>query len=141
MSKGKRKMKLVPTMEIVTLGEILRDEKHTMIYGEMIKSYLEELHPQLPAYFCNSGYYVWPLCVDGDIDEFLRRNRAKRIDPDGHVDKDVLIAIHNIINDDKYAKVRIDYIPYLAEVLAEELRNAHSELSAALTKAYGKKSD
>jgi len=129
-------MKLVPKVEILTWRELERDEKHTMIYGESIKSRLEELHPQLPAYFCNSGAYVFPICVDGDIDEFLRRNRAKRLDPDGHVDKDVLIAIHNIIKDDKYAKVRIDYIPYLADALAEELRNVHSELSAALTKAY-----
>lgn len=124
-------------VEIVTRRELERDEKHTMIYGEVIKSWLEELHPKLPAYFCNSGDYVFPLCVDGDVDEFLKRNRAKRLDPDGHVDKDVLIAIHNVINDDKYAKVKIDYIPYLAEALAEELRNEHSELSTAIAKAYG----
>ena len=130
-------MKMVPKVEILTMRELERDEKHTMLYAVTIKSYLEELHPKLPVYFCNSGSYVFPLCIDGDIDKFLERNRAKRIAQDGHVDKDVLIAIHKIIKNDKYAKVRIDYIPYLAEVLREELRDANSELSKALGKAYG----
>jgi len=141
MSKGKIKMKLVPQVEILGWREYEREEKHTVAYAEIIKSYLEKLHPKLTAYFCNSGTYVWPLCIDCDIDEFLRKNRAKRLEPDGHVDKDVLIAIHNIIKNDKYAKMRIDYIPYLAEALAEELRNERSELSAALAKAYGKRTD
>jgi hypothetical protein len=137
MSKGRTKMKMVPSVEIVTFRELERTEKHTRIYAEVIKSYLEELHPKLPAYFCNSGSYVWPLCLDGDIDRFLERNRAKRIDAEGEVDKDVLVAIHNIIKNDKYRKLKKDDIVYLVVALKEELSDPQSELSQALAKATG----
>jgi len=137
MTKGKTKMKMVPKVEILTMRELERDEKHTMLYVVTIKSYLEELHPKLPAYFCNSGSYVFPLPIDEDLNQFLERNRAALIEPEGHVDKDVLIAIHNIIKSDKYSKLRIDYIPYLSEALREELNNPISELSRALSSAHG----
>jgi len=137
MSKGRTKMKMVSRVEIVTLRELERTEKHTMIYGEMIKDYLEELHPKLPAYFCNSGSYVWPLCIDGDIDKFLETNRAKRIDEEGQVDRDVLVAIHNIIKNDKYRKLKKDDILYLVDALKAELGDPNSELSQALAQAYG----
>jgi len=111
--------------------------ENTRIYAKIIKNMLVRLHPKLPAYFCNSGYRMAALPISENVQEFLERNNAIMIDPEGHVDNAVLVAIHKLI-DRKRGNTSSELYcpPSLGIAMEKELKNPNSELSRALAKAY-----
>jgi len=98
---------------------------------------LAEVHPCLPAYFCARSGAIVPILTGEDAEEKMAALGLTRLDPDGHIDMDVLWAIYEVFayyDDDFWSP----YHPQRAIIiLRKELRNPNSKLSQTITKAYG----
>jgi len=97
---------------------------------------LSEVHPCLPAYFYG-GSGVWaPLPVDKEGEDKMAELGLTRLVPDGHIDRDVLLALHEIFAC-AYDELWWPYFPQIAlGLLREAIANKNSKLSQALAKAY-----
>jgi hypothetical protein len=104
---------------------------------EAFKSLLAEVHPCLPAYFCGRSGIIVPIPTGDDAEEKMVKHGLTRLDPDGHIDMDVLWALYEIFaeHDDDF------WSPYHPQrvviLLRRALRDPNSKLSQAIAKAYG----
>jgi len=104
---------------------------------EGFRKLLEEIHPCLPAYFYGGDGILAPLPVDKDGEDKMAELGLTRLVPDGHINRDVLLAIHEIFarSDDE---LWWPYFPQRAcQLLTKALANKNSKLSQTLAKAYG----
>lgn len=104
---------------------------------ELLAEQLRRLHPKLPAYFCYLNGYIVPIAHGEDADRKMAELCLERIDPDGHVDEDVLWAIYEIFaeaHDDFWPPY---YVQRAMSILSKALRNQDSKLNYTLQKAYG----
>jgi hypothetical protein len=99
---------------------------------------LRELHPKLPAYFCGRSGAIIPIPSGEDADQQMAELGLVRLDPDGHIDTDVLWAIYELMAEE-HDDLWPSYYPQIAmKILKKALANKNSKLSQTLTKAYGK---
>lgn len=122
-----------------TMKAAEKEQCDPQIIAKILVNMLVELHPKLPAYFCGSGSYrIYPLPISENIEDFMSKYNAVRLDPEGHVDIRVLRAIHNIIySSEKNGYNKLHHPGFLEKKLEDEISNPNSELSQALLKAYG----
>jgi len=91
----------------------------------------------LPAYFYGGDGILAPLPANKEGEDKMTELGLTRLIPDGHIDRDVLMAIYEI-----FASQEDDFWwPYhpqrAAQLLRKALRNKNSKLSQAIAKAYG----
>ncbi len=101
------------------------------------KRLLADVHPALPAYFAGQSGAIAPIAWGEDADAKMAELELTRLDPNGHIDRDVLWAIYEIFAeaDDGFWS---PYYPQRAvQILKKALRNPNSKLSIAIAKAYG----
>jgi hypothetical protein len=109
---------------------------------ELIKQ-VSELHPALPAYFCTGidRDILVPLFYEegAELDEWMKKNRLVRLDPDGRVDSEIREALCVIFT---YYAEKVLLYPIWRPIWAistyrRYLQDPTSELSRALAKAHG----
>lgn len=124
-----------------TMKALEKEQPDPKIIAKILVNMLVELHPKLPAYFCGSGSYrIYPLPISENIDDFMSKYNVVRLAPEEHIDIRVLRAIHNIIDSGKKNGCNNLHHPvFLRKELKDEISNPNSELSQALLKAYGDK--
>ena len=104
---------------------------------EAFRKSLAEVHPRLPAYFYGGSGILAPLPVDKEGEAKMAELGLTRLMPDGHIDMDVLLALHEAFACD-YDGLWWPYFPQRAvQILRKSLANKNSKLSQALAKAYG----
>lgn len=106
----------------------------------LVKYYAEELrklHPRLPAYFCGYNGAIIPIPSGEDADQQMAELGLVRLDPDGHIDNDVLWALYELMaeaHDDFWPS----YHPIIAQkILRRALADKNSKLNQKLANAYG----
>ena len=98
---------------------------------------LAEVHPRLPAYFYGGIGILAPLPVDKEGEVKMAELGLTRLVPDGHIDMDVLLALHEAFALD-YDGLWWPYFSQRAvQILRKSLANKNSKLSQTLAKAYG----
>ncbi len=96
-----------------------------------------ELHPKLPAYFCARSGYIVPIASGEDADQKMAELGLVRLDPDGHIDTDVLWAIYELMAEKDDDLWRSSYPQITFSILRKALRDPNSKLSQAIAKVYG----
>ena len=98
---------------------------------------LAEVHPRLPAYFYGGSGVLAPLPVNKEGEDKMAELGLTRLVPDGHIDMDVLLALHEAFALD-YDGLWWPYFSQRAvQILRKSLANKNSKLSQTLAKAYG----
>jgi hypothetical protein len=98
---------------------------------------LAEVHPRLPAYFYGGSGVLAPLPVNKEGEDKMAELGLTRLVPDGHIDMDVLLALHEVFALD-YDGLWWPYFSQRAvQILRKSLANKNSKLSQTLAKAYG----
>jgi hypothetical protein len=104
---------------------------------EGFRKLLVEIHPRLPAYFYGGNGILAPLPVDKEGEAKMAELGLTRLVPDGHIDMDVLLALHEAFACD-YDGLWWPYFPQRAvQILRKSLANKNSKISQTLAKAYG----
>jgi hypothetical protein len=104
---------------------------------EGFRKLLAEVHPRLPAYFYGGSGVLAPLPVNKEGEDKMAELGLTRLVPDGHIDRDVLLALHEIFAC-AYDELWWPYFPQRAvQTLRKSLANKNSKLSQTLAKAYG----
>jgi len=104
---------------------------------EAFRKLLAEVHPRLPAYFYGGNGILAPLPLDKEGEAKMAELGLTRLVPDGHIDMDVLLALHEAFACD-YDGLWWPYFPQRAvQILRKSLANKNSKLSQELAKAYG----
>jgi len=98
---------------------------------------LSDIHPKLPPYFCGGDWVLVPIASGEDADQKMAELGLVRLDPNGHIDNDVLWAIYELMaeNDDEWFRSSFPQITY--KILTRALGDKNSKLSKAIAKAYG----
>jgi len=104
---------------------------------EGFRKLLAEVHPCLPAYFYGGDGILAPLPIDKEGEDKMAELGLTRLVSDGHIDRDVLWAIHEILaNADD--GLWWPYYPQRAwQLMKKALANKNSKLSQAIVRAYG----
>ena len=104
---------------------------------EGFRKLLAEVHPRLPAYFYGGSGVLAPLPVNKEGEDKMAELGLTRLVPDGHIDMDVLLALHEVFALD-YDGLWWPYFSQRAvQILRKSLANKNSKLSQTLAKAYG----
>jgi len=98
---------------------------------------LAGLHPRLPAYFYGGSGILAPLPVDKEGEDKMAELGLTRLEPDGHIDMDVLLALHEVFASNYDGLWWPYYSQRAVQILKKSLANKNSKLSQALAKAYG----
>jgi hypothetical protein len=99
---------------------------------------LKELHQRLPAYFCGYNGVLVPIPSGEDAEQKMAELGLVRLDPDGHIDTDVLWAIYELMAEEHDDLWPSYYQPIAMNILRRALADKNSKLSQKLAKAYGK---
>jgi hypothetical protein len=104
---------------------------------EGFRKLLAEVHPRLPAYFYGGSGVLAPLPVNKEGEDKMAELGLTRLVPDGHIDRDVLLSLHEIFAC-AHDELWWPYFPQRAvQILRKSLANKNSKLSQTLAKAYG----
>jgi len=108
---------------------------------DLVKVYVEELrklHPRLPAYFCGYNGVIVPIPSGEDAEQKMAELGLVRLDPDGHIDTDVLWSLYELMAEEHDDLLRQSWCPQVAfNILRKALANKNSKLSQTIAKAYG----
>jgi len=104
---------------------------------EGFRKLLAEVHPRRPAYFYGGSGVLAPLPVNKEGEDKMAELGLTRLVPDGHIDRDVLLSLHEIFAC-AHDELWWPYFPQRAvQTLRKSLANKNSKLSQTLAKAYG----
>jgi hypothetical protein len=104
---------------------------------EGFRKLLSEVHPCLPAYFYGGSGVLAPLPVDKEGEDKMAELGLTRLEPDGHIDMDVLLALHEALACAHDGLWWPYYSQRAVQILRKSLANKNSKLSQTLAKAYG----
>jgi hypothetical protein len=106
---------------------------------EGFRKLLSEVHPCLPAYFYGGSGVLAPLPVDKEGEDKMAELGLTRLVPDGHIDRDVLLALHEIFAC-AYDGLWWPYYPQSAiQLLRKAIKSENSKLNQTIAKAYGER--
>ena len=108
---------------------------------DLIRVYAEELkklHPRLPAYFCGYNGVLIPIPSGEDAEQKMSELGLVRLDPDGHIDTDVLWALYELMAEEHDDLLWKSWYPQITfKILRKALADKNSKLNQTLVKAYG----
>jgi len=118
-------------------GQETRNRAASPSLLEGFRKLLAEVHPCLPAYFYGGDGILAPLPTNKEGEDKMAELGLTRLVPDEHIDRDVLLAIHEIFAY-AYEDFWWPYHPQRAvQLLRRALRDRNTKLNQTLVKAYG----